>query len=167
MFEQYPLSGWPSFAKLFVGLFVFLMLCVSLWAIFIYTVEKGAIEEGTLPEYLQTEKNTDIEKTEHEPPDLRENVGLAHTHINGQTLLYFTLGFIFLFTTVAAKRKKQLLLLLTISIVVHAIGLSGEGYHWLFDDVLAISGFVMLGLFVYILYCIVVDLARTSTGTSQ
>ncbi len=165
IFEQNSLPNWPSYAKLFVGLFVFLMLCVSLWAVFIYTVEKGTVEKGTLPPYMQGDNPHSSEQLE--PPDLRENVGLAHTHINGQTLLYFALGFIFLFTTISEKKKKQILILLTLSILIHAIGLSGEGFHWLFDDILALSGIVMLALFIYMLYCIVIDLGRTPKGLSK
>jgi hypothetical protein len=40
------------------------------------------------------------------------------------------------------------------------IGLSGEGYHWIFDDLLTLSGVVMLITIVYMALLIFVDLAR-------
>ncbi|MFQ6008946.1 MAG: hypothetical protein ACE5K8_08365 [Candidatus Zixiibacteriota bacterium] len=92
---------------------------------------------------------------------LRENIGLAHTHINGQTLLFFAMGFVFLFTSATPRKKKVALWLFGAAIVLHAVGLSGEGYHWFFDDILAISGLAILVVIVYMAMRIYVDLFRS------
>lgn len=81
----------------------------------------------------------------HESP-FRENLGLAHTHINGQTLLYFVMGFFFLFTSVSPKLKKTLYWVFGIAVLAHAIGLTGRGFHWVYDDLLAVSGFTILAV---------------------
>ena len=95
---------------------------------------------------------------------LRRNVGLAHTHINGQTLLFFALGVVFLFTSVAASRKKLVLWVFAVAVVVHAIGLSGETFHWIFDDILAVSGVTLLVVIPYMALLIYVDLSKKADG---
>ena len=164
MIESIRLSNLPGYAKLFVALFTSLMLCVCFWAAWLYTVEKGEIDEDNLPVYLQSETQSSADADEHEHgdehSDLRHNLGLAHTHINGQTLLFFAMGLLFLFTSVKPKIKKTVYWTLGLSVLTHVIGLSGEGYHWIFDDILALSGVVMLVTIVYMALLIFVDLAR-------
>jgi hypothetical protein len=164
MIDYFRLSNLPGYAKVFVALFTSLMLCVCLWAAWLYTVEKGGIDENNLPAYLQseTQSSADVEKHEHgeEHGDLRHNLGLAHTHINGQTLLFFAMGLVFLFTSAKPKIKKTVFWSLGLSVLTHVIGLSGEGYHWIFDDLLTLSGVVMLITIVYMALLIFVDLAR-------
>ncbi len=94
-------------------------------------------------------------------PDFEENVGLAHTHVNGQTLLYFAMGFVFLFTSVSPKIKKSVYWIFGISILLHAIGLTGQGYYGIFDDTLAISGVALLVIIVYMALLIYVDLGHS------
>lgn len=221
-----PADKLPSFspiAKLFVGLFTTLMLLVCLWAVWIYTVSKGEVDEDNLPAYLQPNAQDNLspedeidaiasdtetvlapvwdsshageperldsadidsmeelaEANEDEVSDstallgrsnepqtegesrLRHNLGLAHTHVNGQTLLFFALGAMFLFTSVKWKTKRIILWTFAVCILVHAIGLSGQGFCWIFDDVLALSGVVMLVLIAYMCLMIYVDLGRT------
>ena len=98
-----------------------------------------------------------------EEPNFRENIGLAHTHINGQTLLFFAMGVVFLFTSAKPRVKKIVYWIFGISVVLHAIGLSGEGYHWYFDDILAISGAVILAVIVYMAIRVYVDLSRSGS----
>jgi hypothetical protein len=222
-----PADRLPSFsplAKLFVGLFTTLMLLVCLWAVWIYTVSKGQVDENNLPSYLKSDNTQDNLSSQDEiaaigsdsetvlapvwdsahagKPErlgrgaldtmeqmagasdsesaadsadivagygpyglqghLRHNLGLAHTHVNGQTLLFFALGTVFLFTSVKLKIKRLVLWTFAACILAHAIGLSGEGYHWFFDDILALSGLVMLLLIAYMCLMIYVDLGRTS-----
>jgi hypothetical protein len=118
------------------------------------------------------ERGTDVRRTDEGGrvdrfPDkarwyvqLRRNVGLAHTHINGQTLLFFTLGLIFMFTSVRPKIKKVTLWVFGLSVLFHAIGLSGESFHWFFDDLLALAGVVMLVVMLYMMMLIFVDLTK-------
>jgi hypothetical protein len=91
---------------------------------------------------------------------LRHNVGLAHTHINGQTFLFFALGFVFLFTSVKPRVKKITLGVFSVGVLVHAIGLTGEGFHWFFDGILAVSGVVILASIIYMALVIYMDLGR-------
>ncbi len=105
-------------------------------------------------------KETVFVDTEHESK-LRENLGLAHTHINGQTLLYFAFGFIFLFTSATASRKKLVYWVFGIAILVHNIGLTGQGYCWVFDDLLALSGVVILLTIAYMAMLIFADLGKS------
>ncbi len=97
--------------------------------------------------------------------DFRENVGLAHTHINGQTLLFFAIGLVFLFTSRPVKIKKIVYWIFGVSVLTHAIGLSGEGYHWFFDDILALSGVAMTVVMAYMALMIFVDLAKKPRTT--
>ncbi len=220
MLEQKQLSQFSPTGKLFVALFTTLMLAVCLWAVWIYTVERGGIDEDHLPAYLIDQSEEAVESEiegiaadnesvlapvwdmehagEEDPFDssdidsmmvragyeaddyesgveaeaderydaeadethLEHNLGLAHMHINGQTLLFFALGAIFLFTSISARVKKIVLWLFAATIVLHTVGLSGEGYHWVFDDMLAISGVAMLLLIAYMCLRIYVDLGR-------
>jgi hypothetical protein len=91
---------------------------------------------------------------------LRHNLGLAHMHVNGQTLLFFALGGVFLFTSVKLWIKKIVLWVFAIMIVCYTIGLTGEGYYSYFDDLLALSGLVLLALIAYMALMIYVDLGR-------
>lgn len=98
---------------------------------------------------------------------LRRNVGLAHTHINGQTLLYAVLGLFFVFTSATVKLKKILLWSFTIVILLHSIGLSGESFHWFFDDILAVSGVAMLAIMSYMAFLVFVELGRKPKDISN
>jgi len=103
------------------------------------------------------------EEEEHES-HLRKNIGLAHTHINGQTLLFFAMGLVFLFTTATPRNKKISLWIFGIAVALHAVGLSGEGYHWFFDDILTLCGVAILTVILYMALRIYVDLGKTGTG---
>ncbi|HWR81798.1 MAG TPA: hypothetical protein VN285_00695 [Candidatus Deferrimicrobium sp.] len=216
MISDYSLSALPSYAKVFVGIFTTLMLCVCAWAVTIFYVEKGMVRDSEQSWRLQSERSdadrdlerqqdaelyaensqatvapiwdstyagrevhadsvsnvrnfrqsdartaAETQEADDEEPDLRENIGLAHTHINGQTLLFFAMGLVFLFTSVKPRTKKILYCIFGPAVVLHAIGLSGEGYHWFFDDILAISGVVIVGAIVFMALRIYVDLARS------
>ena len=102
----------------------------------------------------------DQEYSEEAESRLRHNLGLAHVHVNGETLLFFALGAVFLFTSVALWLKKLVLWVFAAMIVAHAVGLSGAGYHWVFDDILALSGVILLALIAYMCLMIYVDLGR-------
>lgn len=120
--------------------------------------EKYGTRPGTGYDYNPDSKSFDVD--EFEEPDLRENVGLAHTHINGQTLLFFALGVVFLFTSVTPKVKKIVYWVFGIAILTHAIGLSGQRYHWFFDDILALSGVTIVVVIAYMAFLIFVDLGK-------
>ncbi len=156
------LQNFPPYGKLFVGMTTVLMLCVVLWSMIIFYVDKGLIDEGTKPLYLQ-----DASQQGQEPHDeyegesqLRHNVGLAHTHINGQTLLYFVLGFLFLFTSTKDKIKKYVYWIFGITVFVHTVGLTGAGFYSIFDDMLALSGVALLVIIPYICFLIIIDLFK-------
>ena len=166
MFESLKISNLPPFAKLFVGLFTTLMLCVCAWTILILYVQEGMISEEEVPAYVtepygeaepaegpedETENGLSSEQFEH-------NVKLAHTHINGQTLLFFAIGLVFLFTSVKPKIKIATLWVFAVSVFVHAFGLAGQHFYWFYDDILAISGFLILGSIAYMSFVIYVNL---------
>jgi hypothetical protein len=125
--------------------------------------EDVSVDSVTIAKYFSNIKQADVkakDEKESEHEQLRHNVGLAHTHINGQTLLFFALGFVFLFTSIKPKMKKILLIIFGTAILMHAIGLSGEGFHWFYDDILALSGLTLLVIIPYICFLIFVDLLR-------
>jgi hypothetical protein len=95
---------------------------------------------------------------------LSRNLGLAHVHVNGQTLLLFAIGLVFLFSSATSGTKKVVYCAVGIAILTHAIGLSGEGFSGIFEDLVAISGVVMLALFAYMALRIYVDLGRRPSG---
>jgi hypothetical protein len=178
MLESFQLSQLPGFAKLFVALFTCLMLLVCLWAVWLYTVEKGAIDPDNLPAYLNDNEQRELPgqievdraahgAAESERSHLRDNLGLAHTHINGQTLLFFAIGLVFLFVSVKPRIKKLVFWVFALAVVAHSIGLSGEGYHWFFDDLLAASGVVILVTIIYMALLIFVDLSKTGTAKAD
>jgi len=123
-----------------------------------YDSEESAEElSGDMQEY---EELYEEDSGEH----LRHNIGLAHTHISVQTLLFFAMGFVFLFTSVGPGLKKITLSLLAVSILVHAIGLTGEGFHWVFSAMLTVSGIVILVFLLYMALMVYIDLGRKSSG---
>ncbi len=109
-------------------------------------------------------ENDEMAIDEYPGPDaidhLSHNLGLAHTHINGQTLLFFAMGLVFIFTSVKPRTKKIVLIVFAVSVFLHAVGLTGEAFHWIFDDLLAISGLIILITIVYMALAVYVDLAR-------
>jgi len=171
MFEAIKISNLPPYAKLFVGLFTTLMLCVCAWTILILYVQEGMISEAEVPAYV-TEPYGEAEPTDSSddesensvaenglsPNQFEHNVKLAHTHINGQTLLFFAIGLVFLFTSVKAKIKKTVLWVFAVSVFVHSFGLAGQHFHWFYDDILAISGFLILGSIAYMSFVIYINL---------
>jgi hypothetical protein len=68
---------------------------------------------------------------------------------------------VFLFTSASPKIKKTVYWIFGISILLHAIGLTGQGYYGIFDDILAISGVALLGIIVYMALLIYVDLGHS------
>ncbi len=93
---------------------------------------------------------------------LSHNLGLAHTHVNGQTLLFFAMGLIYLFSSATPKNKKTIFIIFGISILVHAIGLTGQHFYSIFDDLLALSGLAILVTMAYMALRIFVDLGHSS-----
>ena len=172
-------------AKLFVGLFTALMLCVVFWASWLYMTAKGEVDPeaaailnherygfeddslapvfdslfSAMDNVYSTDESLDMEPAGYVNP-LEENLRLAHTHINGQTLLFFALGLIFLGTSVADARKRFVLILFSAAILVHNIGLSGMGFHVLYDDILSISGVIVLVTILYMALVIFMDLLK-------
>ena len=174
MFESIKLSNLPCHAKLYVGLFTMLMLCVCTWAVLILYVEKGMVPESQIPSYVKLpygsadtakviEKQTEP-RPEQNPPSferrLKHNVKLAHTHINGQTLLFFAMGLVFLFTSVKPKIKKIVFWVFAVSVIVHNIGLTGENFHWIFEEMIMASGILILTTIAYMAFMIYADLLR-------
>jgi hypothetical protein len=51
-----------------------------------------------------------------------------------------------------------------VAVALHAVGLSGEGYHWFFDDILAVSGVAILTVILYMALRIYVDLGKSSSS---
>jgi len=216
-FDSYRLWMLPHYAKVFVGLFTTLMLCVCFWASWIFYLENGRVAESNLPAHVidqpsitgqtseqegepeqdieeiltdssavmapiwdethhgeeqhldsadllkkmqEQEKSAESQQREADRPPLRENIGLAHTHINGQSLLFFALGLIFLFTSVSPKMKTAMVSIFGVAVISHNVGLSGRGYHPIFDDILAISGVLILFSIVYMALMIFAELAK-------
>lgn len=185
--DSFHISTLPGYARWFVGIVTSLMLMVTIWVMFIYIAEEGKVDTSNLPAYLSAEQEARIRGKQNpsesselsERSDIskditgntriydadgkshwRRNLGMAHTHINGQTLLFFALGSLFLFTSVPPKRKRLVYLLFASAIVLHAIGLSGEGFYPIFEDILAISGLTILFMMLYMAMMIYVDLGR-------
>ena len=139
------------------------MLCVVIWAMLLLFIENGIIGKDTKPLYLQdsTSQVQELLEEEHEgESQLRHNIGLAHTHINGQTLLFFVLGFIFLFTSAKDKIKKYVYFIFGTAVVFHTIGLTGHEFYSIFDDLLALSGLILLVIMPYMCLLIIVDLFK-------
>ncbi len=59
--------------------------------------------------------------------------------------------------------KKILLIVFGSAILLHAVGLSGEGFHWFYDDILALSGLTLLVIIPYICFLIFIDLLKKPT----
>ena len=66
----------------------------------------------------------------------------------------------FLFTSVKPKAKKIIFWLFAVSVVVHNIGLTGEHYYWLYDEMVAVSGVAILVSIAYMALMIYMDLLR-------
>lgn len=174
MFETLRIQNLPSYAKLFVGLFTTLMLCVCAWAMLILYVEKGMVSTQQVPPYVtepygqkdtsriqdQSPKQKQELTPEQKQRRLKHNVKLAHTHINGQTLLFFATGLVFLFTSIKPKIKKTVFWIFAVSVVVHNIGLTGENYHWIFEELIMASGILILTSIAYMAFMIYADLLK-------
>lgn len=174
MLDSIKIQNLPSYAKLFIGLFTTLMLCVCAWAILILYVEKGMVAPSQVPPYvIEPYGQKDTTKVQEQKPEqkpeetleqirrrLKHNVKLAHTHINGQTLLFFAMGLVFLFTSVKPKIKKTVFWTFAISVVVHNIGLTGEDYHWIYYDLIIFTGIVILLTIAYMAFIVYADLLK-------
>lgn len=102
----------------------------------------------------------DNEYEEESRSQLRHNLGLAYAHVLGQTLLFFALGAVFLFTSVKSWLKKLVFWVFAVVIVISTIALTGRDFHWIFDDILGVSSVVLMALTVYMCVMIYVELGR-------
>jgi hypothetical protein len=207
MTELKPISSFPPIVKLFVGIFTSLMLLVCLWAVWIYTVDRGEADTlaytqspglanesatATQPdterrrgrdelsardemEVIESDSETalaPIWDTTHagEPEpldssriDTMESIadltkgydGVGDddvSQVKGESHLRHNLG---------PRVKETVLWAFALTVVAHTIGLTGEGYHSLFGDLLALSGVVLLALIGYMCLMIFVDLGRS------
>ncbi len=109
-----------------------------------------AISREAIPKFGVVGNDTDYE----------EDLGLAHTHINGQTLLFFAIGLIFLFSSATPKTKNIVYWIFGLSILAHNLGLSFRSCSGLFGDILAISGILILATIAYMAFVIFTDLAK-------
>ena len=176
MLDTLRLQTLPSYAKLYIGLFTTLMLCVCAWAILILYVEKGMVSPQQVPPYVtepygQKDTTKVLEQKPEQKPEetpeqthrrLKRNVKLAHTHINGQTLLFFAMGLVFLFTSAKPKTKKIIYWIFGVSVVVHNIGLTGENFHPIYEDMLIVSGILILASIAYMAFMVYADLLKKS-----
>jgi len=103
--------------------------------------------------------DTDYDYDE-ETEDLEDNVKLAHTHVNGQTLLFFAIGLIFLFSNASPAVKKIIYSFFGAAVLVHAVGLTGEGFGEIYEILLFFSGVVILLSIVVMAVYIFIDLRR-------
>jgi hypothetical protein len=51
------LRNLPPYAKTFVGIFTALMLCVGVWAVWIFSARYGGVDQDNLPAYLRQNTN--------------------------------------------------------------------------------------------------------------
>lgn len=200
LFNTLQLRNLPPYAKTFVGVFTSLMLCVCIWAAWIYTARYGRVDSNNLPAYLEkSDLKADVEELktdsdaviapvwddssagEERPidsaaietigkqavlssrrsgtdPDV--DLGLAHTHINGQTLLFFALGLVFLFSSATPKLKKIVYCAFGVLVVTHNVGLSFRSCGGVWGDLLAVSGVGILLLIAYMSFVIFADLLK-------
>lgn len=92
-----------------------------------------------------------------------ENFKLGHTHLNGQSLIYFSLIVLFLMTTASEKSKILWGLLLAFSVVLHTFGLFFM-HKDAFAMILRISGGLLaLSVTVMSLYIFVDTIKRPSS----
>jgi hypothetical protein len=202
--ESIHLRNLPPYAKVYVGIFTALMLCVCLWATWIYTARYGRVDTKHLPAYLHeaksdlkadiTELQSDsqavmapvwdkehagreqkvdsaaisaIERESYAPDDQNggawRDLGLAHTHMNGQTLLFFAIGLVFLFTSLTPQRKKIVYWIFGVTVLAHTIGLTGKSYGSIFRDLLAVSGIAICLVIAFMAFAIFSDLAKKPT----
>lgn len=96
----------------------------------------------------------------YEEGDFEENVKLAHTHVNGQTLLFFAIGLVFLFTTVSGGIKKTLYWIFGPAVLLHLVGLAGQGYGEFYEIALVVSGSAILLSLAVMAVLIFLDLGR-------
>jgi hypothetical protein len=202
------LRNLPPYAKTFVGIFTALMLCVCLWAAWIYTARYGVVDTRHLPAYLTETKNdvkqdinelksdseavmapvwdakhageeqkidsATLEAIKRRPlsnddqfdraSDRDRNLGLGHTHLNGQTLLFFAIGLVFLFSSATPRTKKIIYWIFGAVVLTHNLGLTLRSYYSVFGDLLAISGILILLTIAYMAFVIFTDLAKKPTG---
>ena len=209
--HSFRLRNLPPYAKTFVGIFTALMLCVGIWAVWVFSARYGGVDQDNLPAYLRQNSNdlrSDIEELqadssavmapvwdkkqagreqkidsatlsaiEHRkiPKDVSRyesggdtdrDLGLAHTHQNGQTLLFFAIGLVFLFTSVSPKVKGIVYWIFGATILLHTIGLTGRSHASIFRDMLPFAGFAILVMIAYMAFMIFADLAKKPVETS-
>lgn len=208
--DIFRLRNLPPYAKTFVGIFTALMLCVGIWAVWIFSARYGGVDQDNLPSYLRQNTNdlkADIDELkadssavmapvwdqkqagreqkidsatlsaiEHRrlPKDVSRyesggdpdrDLGLAHTHQNGQTLLFFAIGLVFLFTSVSPRVKKFVYGTFGVTILLHTIGLTGRSHAPIFSDLLSFAGFAIVAVIAYMAFMIFADLAKKPAGT--
>lgn len=186
------ISGLPPYGKTFVGLFCILVLVVLVWMTMLGFLHAGlngyhyedCLTDNTLKmeAMLATQKatvdppwNDSGEVTENDSPLMprdsghlsnwhifRNNLEWAIGHAGIQTLLFFALGLIFMFTAYSDKAKKRMYWTGFILITVHVIALSGCGFCLPANILVYTSGPLLLIVFAIMTIMILVNLKKKS-----
>lgn len=115
--------------------------------------EQEPIDESNAEEFKEPGEESAWETFE-------DNLKLSHVHLNGHTALFFGLGGIFLFSTVAPRTKKLSLWIFGVAIFLHAVGLAGLD-SCIYGKILSyIGGIPLLAMILYMSLRIFADLRK-------
>lgn len=180
----------PPYGKTFVGLFCILVLIVLVWMTMLGLLHAGLIgyhyedcpttntlkmeamlatQEATVDplwddsgEVLVNNDPLFQEKAGHLSNwhIFRDNLEWAIEHAGTQTLLFFALGLVFMFTTYSDKAKKRMYWIGFILIALHVIALSGCGFCLPANILVYTSGPLLLLVFAIMSIMVLANLKK-------
>ena len=162
------LSQLPAYAKILLGSYVSLMCCIIVVALSIAQWHHGLVADKSATSITKSnnEESGAAIIVEEEAPTTNKQpwfeydfFKLGHTHLNGQSLLFFTLMLPFLFTSISSGQKIFWGLLQFISIILHTFGLFFQ-HKDIFAAVLRFSGATLAISILAVCFFIVRDLVK-------
>ncbi len=188
------LSQLPPYAKFAVAIYMFLIACVLVIAMILGAYHGGFIgsskskenndsveqvTEAGDSEYDDEESGDDSDGIEvigaegdtkpsnviQTPWFQYDNFKLGHAHINGQSLVFFTVVLLFVFTGASSGSKKLWSLILALSIIIHTLGLFYQ-HKPPFDIILRVSGTLFAVATAVMGFFIIKDIAKKSDTES-
>ena len=135
MLEKVKLEELPKTAKLFISMFLAVMICGYLMAILNISTSMGLLKETYVPgEKITYEfggsaygnivnyyRGSVTDPAGYPGMDLPAMVSTSHTHFIAMGLMMFCLGFVFLFTSTLSEWFKQFVLVDSFAAVIIAV----------------------------------------------
>ena len=124
--------------------------------------EQKVITKGDADDFRNLDDYGELEPNVSFWNQFSANMGWSIEHFASESMLFFAVGFLFLFTGYSTKTKRFLIVWTGVLIVLHAFGTAGFGFCWPSDFLMYGIGPLLLLTLLLMAVMILKDLGRKS-----